>query len=80
MEFKITEMNYNDELDTIIRNSDSQGVQSVKCSNALCSNAPTVINFEVSEFPCSGKEHYGGNLYNGCPRLFIVDPLDEAKK
>ena len=73
-------MNYNEDLWTIIRNSDSQGVQSVKCSNTLCSNAATVINFEVSQFPCRGKEHYGGNQYESCTRLFIVEPLDEAKK
>ncbi|GGF14351.1 hypothetical protein [Pseudoalteromonas gelatinilytica] len=80
MEYKITEMNPIEKLNTIIRNSDSQTVQSVKCSNPMCSNPATVINFEVSGFRCNGKEHLGGNQYRDCLRLFAVEPLDEAKK
>jgi len=80
MEFNITEMNYIEKLDTVIRNSDSQGVQSVKCSNPMCSNPATLINFEVSGFRCKGKEHLGGNQYRNCPRHFAVEPSDESKK
>ncbi|MCG9736473.1 hypothetical protein L1D51_21195 [Pseudoalteromonas shioyasakiensis] len=80
MEYKITEMNPIEKLNTIIRNSDSQTVQSVKCSNPMCSNPATVINFEVSGFSCKGKEHLGGNQYRDCPRHFAVEQLDEVKK
>lgn len=80
MEYKITEMNPIEKLNTITRNSDSQTVQSVKCSNPMCSNPATVINFEVSGFRCKGKEHLGGNQYRACPRHFAVEQLDEVKK
>lgn len=66
-EIQVTEFNYTEELLTSYFNSDNRNIY-VNCTNPLCDNPRCLVDIDVTQFRCKGKETTGRD----CMRLFKI--------